>query len=642
MYLTNTLEEGHEIGKLPLFTQWLAEEANAASRIKQEAPVMVVLGNPPYSGHSANTGAWIANLLRGMDTQTGKPTSNYFEVDGEPLGERQPKWLNDDYVKFIRFAQWRIEQTGYGVLAFISNHGYLDNPTFRGMRQSLMETFDDIYVLDLHGNSKKKERAPDGSKDENVFDIQQGVAIGIFVKRAGAKKEVATVRHAHLWGVRETYEQDAHGERVLTGGKYHWLWRNELNTTAWTILEPQSPFYLFKSQDVIVRTEYEKNYSLPQILPTNNVGFVSARDGFVIDFEESALRNRLKAFRANESEISDDELKEKYGLKDTSSWNIKKARKKVRANSDWENDFSKCLYRPFDLRNIYYSIDVLERPVRQIQRHMLSGDNLGLSTTRSIEIGRGWEHVFCTRHIIQHHTVSLKEVNYLFPLYLYPERDKKNFFDANEPTDAPGGRRPNLAPEFVTEVERRLGLSFVADGRGDLIETFGPEDLFAYMYAVFHSPAYRSRYSEFLKIDFPRLPLTSQPELFRLLSAHGSRLVRLHLLEERAPDLVSFPVGGTNAVEAVRYTTAGEAGADEGRVWINREQYFAGVPPEVWNFHVGGYQVASKWLKDRKGRTLTYDDLAHYRQTLAALAETIRLMSEIDACIEAHGDWPLR
>jgi predicted helicase len=192
VYLTNTLEEAHEMSRMPLFTQWLAEEANEASKIKQDAPVMVVLGNPPYSGHSANTGLWIANLLRGHDTMTGKETGNYFEVDGQPLGERNPKWLNDDYVKFMRFAQWRIEQTGYGVLAFITNHGYLDNPTFRGMRQSLMETFDDIYVLNLHGNSKKKERAPDGSKDENVFDIQQGVAICLMVKREGrSRKEAA-------------------------------------------------------------------------------------------------------------------------------------------------------------------------------------------------------------------------------------------------------------------------------------------------------------------------------------------------------------------------------------------------------------------------------------------------------------------
>ncbi|MGI9106563.1 MAG: type ISP restriction/modification enzyme, partial [Pyrinomonadaceae bacterium] len=219
---------------------------------------------------------------------------------------------------------------------------------------------------------------------------------------------------------------------------------------------------------------------------------------------------------------------------------------------------------------------------------------------------------------------------------------KDRLFDADEPTDAPGGRRPNLAPEFVAELEQRLKMSFTSDGTGDLARTFGPEDVFAYMYAVFHSPTYRSRYSEFLKIDFPRLPLTSQAPLFRRLCAHGARLVALHLLEERAPALASFPIGGTNIVEQVRYTAPGEGGTSEGRVYVNREQYFANVAPEVWNFHVGGYQVANKWLKDRKGRTLAYDDLAHYGQTLAALAETIRLMSAIDADVAAHGGWPLQ
>ncbi len=253
VYLTNTLEEAHEMAGLPLFTQWIAEEANAASGIKKDAPVMVVLGNPPYSGHSANTGDWIKGLLRGEDIQTGLKTGNYFEVDGQPLGERNPKWLNDDYVKFIRFAQWRIEQTGYGVLAFISNHGYLDNPTFRGMRQSLMQTFDDIYILDLHGNSKKKERCPDGSEDKNVFDIQQGVAIGIFVKRTAGKDGLATVHHADLWGKREVFEG---GNLVV--GKYHWLWENSVASTKWKSLKPQSPKYLFVPQGEKLVREYDE------------------------------------------------------------------------------------------------------------------------------------------------------------------------------------------------------------------------------------------------------------------------------------------------------------------------------------------------------------------------------------------------
>ncbi|MBE3561718.1 MAG: N-6 DNA methylase, partial [Ktedonobacteraceae bacterium] len=247
IYLTNTLDEALKRSEI-LLGRYISDEANAAAKVKQEFPIMVVMGNPPYSGHSANKGQWITDLLHGkdsqrivallhskdsqkiadpshsQDSQTGRPSGNYFAVDGKPLGERNPKWLNDDYVKFIRFAQWRIEKTGYGILAFITNHGYLDNPTFRGMRQSLMQSFDEIYVLDLHGNSKKKERSPDGSQDENVFDIQQGVAIGIFVrqKKEGNPARQAVVRHAHLWGAREIYEK-AGSERRLIGGKYHWL-----------------------------------------------------------------------------------------------------------------------------------------------------------------------------------------------------------------------------------------------------------------------------------------------------------------------------------------------------------------------------------------------------------------------------------
>jgi hypothetical protein len=260
VYLTNTLEEVQQLTKASMFTRWLTEEADSASDVKQDFPVMVVMGNPPYSGHSANTGQWISHLLKGRDTQTGKPTGNYFEVDGESLNERNPKWLNDDYVKFIRFAQWRIEQTGYGVLAYISNHGYLDNPTFRGMRQSLMETFDSIYILDLHGNSRSGERSPDGSEDKNVFDIQQGVAIGIFIRGPGNNAEGgANVQHAHLWGSRES--------------KYKSLSEKDVSTTEWTTLSPQSPFYLFAPQDVDLRTEYERGRKVADVMPISVLGF---------------------------------------------------------------------------------------------------------------------------------------------------------------------------------------------------------------------------------------------------------------------------------------------------------------------------------------------------------------------------------
>src|SRR5690606_13668388 len=247
VFLTNALDDPGRAGERPIpFARWLAEEAEAAGRVKRDVPVMVVLGNPPYSGHSPNTGDWITRLLRGEDTLTGRPTESYFEVDGEPLGEKNPKWLNDDYVKFVRMAQEQIARTGQGVLAFVTNHGFLDNPTFRGMRQSLMTAFDRLYVLDLHGNAKKKETAPGGGRDENVFDIMQGVAISVFVRLPEHSVAAAEVYHADLWGA--------------LADKYDTLDAGDVTTTGWTRLDPRTPFYLFKPVDRQFRDEYEAGW----------------------------------------------------------------------------------------------------------------------------------------------------------------------------------------------------------------------------------------------------------------------------------------------------------------------------------------------------------------------------------------------
>jgi len=638
LFLTNTLEEAVKRSGV-LFGRYISDEANEAAKVKQSYPVMVVIGNPPYSGHSANKGQWIADLLHGKDALTGKAIGNYFEVDGKPLGERNPKWLNDDYVKFIRFAQWRIEQTGYGILAFITNHGYLDNPTFRGMRQSLMQSFDEIYVLDLHGNSKKKERSPDGTKDENVFDIQQGVAIGLFVRRPGkaGSSRQATVYHSHVWGSREVYEKVGEGQR-LVGGKYHWLAENDVNTTEWKKLNPQSPFYIFTSQNGDLSLEYDKGIRIVDLIPLNGVGLTTARDHTVIDYEEDPLLHRASLFR--DSKESDKDLCNSLDIPMKLGWDIQQARKLIQGEYNLKQHIKPILYRPFDKRVIFYHDSLVWRTVKRVMSNMLNGRNLALATTRSIEIGRGWEHIFCTRSITQHHSVSLKEVNYLFPLYLYPQPNKNTLFDTSQPSDAPGGRRPNLSPSFITDFSNRLKMQFIADGKGDLQHTFGPEDIFSYMYAVFHSPMYRTRYAEFLKIDFPRLPLTSNADLFRELCGRGARLVELHLMEKVGNISTRYPGKGNNVVEKIDYTQPAEH-PEQCRVWINKTQYFEGVPPEVWEFHVGGYQVCHKWLKDRKGRELSYADIQHYQRIVAALAETITLMEQVDEAIEEGGGWPM-
>lgn len=614
VFLTNTLEEAHELTGLPLFTQWLAEEANSANQVKKEAPVMVVLGNPPYSGHSANTGAWIAGLLRGSDSTTGQKTGNYFEMDGAPLRERNPKWLNDDYVKFIRFAQWRIEQTGYGVLAFVTNHGYLDNPTFRGMRQSLMQSFNDIYLLDLHGNSKKKEKAPDGSKDENVFDIQQGVAIGIFVKHGKTQNKRTQVYHADLHGTREN--------------KYAILAKRDVTDSPWKRLQPQAPFYLFVPQDETVRAEYEQGWKITDIMPVNSVGIVTARDALTIHWSREDIWNTVNDF----AHLPVEEARDKYVLgKDAQDWKVTLAQGDLRTSGLTEAKLAPILYRPFDVRHTYYTGKPNGfhcRPRGEVMGHMLAGENLGFVVPKQTK--DEWD-ILAADSIIGHKAGSVYDISSLAPLYLYSTA-KTDLFDDN----APGKRCPNLAPVFIKDCAARLQLEFVLDGCGDLRKTFGPEDVFHYAYAVFHSPNYRSRYAEFLKIDFPRLPLTSDVALFRTLCALGKELVALHLMEQLPELTTRYPEAGDNRVEAVHY--AEPADDVPGRVWINQQQYFDNVPPEVWGYHVGGYQVCQKWLKDRKGRQLSYDDLTHYRGIVAALARTIELQAAID---EAIGEWPI-
>ena len=623
IYLTNTLEEAFKKSEqLAGFNEYIVDEANAAAEIKKEKPIMVVLGNPPYSGISAN-----ASVQMVTDPKTGKTKKeltwigalieDYKVIDGQPLGERK-HWLQDDYVKFIRFGQWRIERTGQGILAFITNHGYLDNPTFRGMRQSLMNTFTDIYILNLHGNVKKKEVAPDGGKDSNVFDIQQGVAIGIFIKEAG-KEPSGRIHYADLWGLRE--------------GKYQALFETDVNDTEWTKLTPTSPFYFFNPYEEKLKPEYDKGWKVTEIFLVNSTGVQTSRDNIVLDFNDHMLKQRMVEFA--DASSSDDEIRlkyfgnkksDKYPPGDTRGWKLGEARKYLQKEQDFSTHIKPCLYRPFDIRPIYYAGYMVDWPRPEVMRHMLK-NNIGLLVPRQLAI-QDFQHVFCTKYIAEMCVVSTntKEQNHLFPLYLYAAEGEMQFGE--------GHRRPNLNPEFIKAISEKLGLKFIEDGKGDLKQTFGPEDIFNYAYSIFNSPTYRTRYAEFLKIDFPRLPLTSDKELFKALVAKGAVLVSLHLMESPALNnlITSYPIAGPNTVDKVSYDDNNQ------RVYINKTQYFEGVPSEVWDFHIGGYQVAQKWLKDRKGRTLTYDELTHYQKVIVALEESIRLMEEIDQLIP---QWPV-
>jgi len=639
VYLTNTLEEALKKSEL-LMGGWISDEANAAAEIKRDLPIMVVLGNPPYSGISSNKGAWIDGLLRGR-LPDGTSVSGYYEVDGKPLGEKK-LWLQDDYVKFIRFGQWRIQQTGAGILAFITNHAYLDNPTFRGMRQSLSETFTEIYVLNLHGSTRKREQAPGAGEDVNVFDIQQGVAIGVFVKEPG-KNDPAQVHHTDLWGRRDD--------------KYAWLLNHDISTGQWDVLMPQPPSYLFEPQHMELSSEYERCWNLTSAMPTMTSGIITARDHLVIDFEDEALRLRMNVFR-DLQRVSDSEAQQRLQLSENYSWRVADARRQFANVENWQQYIVDVLYRPFDIRRLVNHPSVTWRPRESVMRHMLPGDNLALITTRQTRDRWG---ALATRHIAAHKSLAAYDINSLFPLYVFPPSPgpvakQDNFLERFPWPPSRDGRRPNLDLSFVQQLATRLGLLFVSDGEGDLQQTFGPEDIFHYIYAVLHSPTYRSRYAEFLRTDYPRIPLPSDVGLFRTLVPKGRELAALHVFESlalRSP-ITRYPIPGLNVVDPgfPRYVAPGEPSPEDGkpveagRVYINkgdpkagvRGQYFEGVPIEVCEFWVGGYQPCERWLKDRRGRTLSNEDIEHYEKIVVALQRTIRLMAEIDAAIPK---WPI-
>ena len=610
IYLTNTLEEAARRSE-QLFASWVAEEANAAAEIKRDKPILVVLGNPPYSGISANRGEWITRLV-----------DDYRRVDGRPLSEKKV-WLKNDYIKFVRFGQWRIERTGHGILAFITDHSYLDSPTFRGMRRHLQNTFDEVYLLNLHGNAKRRETAPDGGADKNVFDIKQGAAIALFVKHG--KKGDRAFHYADLWG-----------ERFA---KYETLRENDIATTRWQQLSPAAPFYQFVPVRRRAKSEYDKGWRVTEILPVGSNGVQTSRDDLVVDWERDVLLKRIEHFL--DPELSEAEVRARFfGAKsvrdypsgDTRGWKLGHARAALRSLRRWRQTITDYHYRPCDVRFLLYHTTMVDWPRTDVMRQ-LQQPNVALCVGRAGLVRSGtWDLVFCTRQICDHN-LFYRGSSLNLPLYLYPDGELPPSLFAFE-----DGRVPNLSTRFVEALTGTLGVESVPEGRGNLRKTVGPEDVFHYAYAVFHAPTYRTRYAEFLKIDFPRLPLTSDLRLFRALAAKGAELVALHLLESPKVEdfLTDWPVKGDNVVERVQYTEK------DNRVWINKTQYFGGVLRAVWEFHIGGYQVCHKWLKDRKGRKLTYEDTQHYQKVVVALNETIRLMAEIDEVTAEHGGWPMR
>ncbi|MBF0464220.1 MAG: N-6 DNA methylase [Nitrospirae bacterium] len=588
LYLTNTLEmEALKETELPLMSS-LSEESHLAGEIKDKQPILIILGNPPYSGHSSNVGKWIKQEIKA-----------YFTVDGKPLNERNPKWLQDDYVKFIRFAQWKIDKAGEGVLGFITNHSYLDTPTFRGMRQSLMNSFDEIYILDLHGSSQKKEKCPDGSKDENVFDIKQGVAIAIFIKTG--KKTEKSIYHSELWGNRE------HKSSVLMN--------NDIKTTKWEKLDPARDFYLFMPRNESLWGIFDKFIKVTDIFPVNSVGVVTARDDLTIKWTKEELLKTVLNFVKLEPELA----RQAYDLgNDTRDWKVGLAQNDLMEGGLDKNKIVPILYRPFDVRYTYYTGNSRGfhcMPRVEVMQHMVY-TNIGLLTCRQ-QNKAGFHHAFISNEITESCVVSnaTREINYLFPLYIYPDRGKGMLFEV---TAEGVEKQPNIDKIFHEKCYELYGNDVT------------PEEIFNYIYAILYSETYRVKYAGFLKTDFPKIPFTNDREIFKRMSEYGRELADLHLLN--SPELntpsVRFQGKGDSLIEKITYDD------ETSHVYINKTQYFEGMDAQLWNYQIGSYRVCCKWLKDRTKRVLLLDEIQMYCKIATAVKMTIKLQHKIDKIYE--------
>ncbi len=607
IYLTNSLEPAGDDnqGVLEGIFPALAHEAAAVNRVKKEKRFTVVIGNPPYSVSSWNKGKWITDLVEDYKRTVRQE-------------ESQIQSLSNDYIKFLRFAQWHIETTGVGTIGFITGHGYLQGTQPRDLRNHLSGTLDRCYCLDLHGSLRRV--GTDDAEDEPVFEIMTGVAILVAV-RAVAHRQRGLTSLQSLTGRLTTKFDFLRSQTVPTLG------------TSGRLYEPTAPLFLFAASQSGqgVEEEFRGYFDLPAIYGTGNrktdketfwaTGFTSQQDELAVAFTHDEIGHNMRALAESKSF---EDLRKGFRLCTTDQWNYADA-KQFAQSGLWKENCGQVLYRPFDRRWTVLHRHVLTILRNQVMRQ-LDGKperNLALISSRAVN-DLVFAHCFVTTERVDRTFISSKTSTnaYVFPLFFSDD-------------DLLGGTpHLNLSRGFLATLAAHLkkkqeGLHGTPDG-------LPPEDIFHYIYAVLHSPTYRTRYAEFLKIDFPRLPLTSSFDLFRALAKLGGELVALHLMESPKLDkhITQWTGGNSPEVEKVTYS-------DE-TVWIDKAQSegFRGVPGNVWNFHIGGYQVCNKWLKDRKWRTLSKEDIDHYQKIVVALNETIRIMAEIDEVIDAHGGWP--
>lgn len=619
VYLTNSLGPVAGIQQMRLegFLPAMAREASDVNAIKHKMRYSVIVGNPPYSKSSQTQNEWIADLMEAYKTTVRK-------------AETQIQALSDDYAKFLRLAHYLLEKTGTGVVGFVTNNGFLDGPLFRDMRGSLMQYFTKIRILNLHGDSRKKFTPPDGTADENVFDIQQGVGISVFCRPPSLQRK-DLVDYAEMWGSRER--------------KYGALLQPVAGPSNFELLYPRGPHFLFVPVERGLQLEFNSGWHPYQIFGTGNLktdnhsaygaGFVTQQDRFAIGFEASDVATNVADFL--DSEEDKGELFKKYGFCSTNQWNFERARRELKG-LEIRRMTERCLYRPFDFRFTVFDRNICTI-VRKRITHQFDQSNIGLLLTRRVT-RPPFNNVFVSNCYTEYKVASHDRNTIVFPLWIYPDRGRKQKLMSNGP-------ELNLNQEFVDDLAYRLGLD--QPGPDGLPADVEPLDIFHYIYAVFYSPTYRVRYEEFLKIDFPRLHQPGSLDFFFSLASLGDELVSLHVMATPRLDLFVSEYEGPSKPEV------GRVGWSEDTVWLDAKKTnarqghratkpgtigFKGVPEEVWDFHIGGYQVCHKWLKDRKGRTLSDEDVAHYQKIIVAISETMRIMGEIDEVIEKHGGWP--
>lgn len=572
-------------------------------------------------------------------------------LDGERIVERGAlafeMALQDDYVKFFGLGHEYLKKTSHQVLGMITNARYLDGLYLRGMRDQKVEKAKEILSLDLGG--QVSERAEVDGPDENVFDIEQGVAISLAFQHSGSG--YCATKYERIAGSRE-----AKYEALLEG----------LNAFQPRKISPRAPLYLLKPLQNALAEEYAASPELREIMPANSGAIITSRDGLVIDLDRNILSENIGKF--GDLNRSDENIKAEIGFSAKKSWNLTKARKAVEQDiksGSSKGKYRKVLYRPWDTRHIYYDPRIIDTPSKPISEELYAGENLCLCTPRIKNTDR-FNHVLASELPAEKKAASHDRATQMFPLFFEESESSDgafrrpniaanvgdNFQHATRMSyndGIPRGEQQSMGADYRNQNAEQIGLLDQPwDGRGDLKKDFGPRDLFDWIYAILHAPSYRSRYAEFLKSDFPRIPIPKDRATFAALVPLGRRLVALHLLKPEEEPVLKNP--------DIRFAGTGEARVEKGypkykngKVEINASRWFEDVPKETWEFHVGGYQVCDKWLKDRAGkggqnprpgRVLTEEDILHYRRVVTALTETRTIMAEIDQAIDKHGGWP--